>query len=76
MTYSARVIIAIPEGCLFHWRICSNGHLETVEMENWNWKLKRKTEMVKMKIVYFPMHTALKRPPANKTTRITIYSAC
>ena len=41
-----------------------------------NGKLKRKTEMTKMKIVYFLIHTSLKRPPVNKTTRITIYSAC
>ena len=37
-----------------------------------NWKLKWKAEMVKMKIIYFLIHTSLKGPPVNKTTRITV----
>ena len=31
-----------------------------------NGRLKRKTEMVKMKIVYFQIHTSLKRPPVKQ----------
>ena len=42
------------------------GYLVTVEMENRSGKLKWKTEMVKMKIVYCLVHTSLKRPPVKQ----------
>jgi len=42
------------------------GHIARAFGNSGNGKLKRKTEMVKMKIAYFLMHASLKRPPVKQ----------